>query len=68
MSLNAYIFSINNTPIDMHVNTHNSHFINHLLRIVGGNGAGRGICVRAQTIKLIVIYKLHVKGIYRWFY
>lgn len=52
----------------MHVNTHNSHFINHLLRIVGGNGAGRGICVRAQTIKLIVIYKLHVKGIYRWFY
>lgn len=41
-------------------NTHNSHFINHLLLIVGGNGAWYRACVRAQTIKLLVIYELHV--------
>lgn len=44
----------------MHSDPHNNRFINHLFLIVGANGPWYGAAVRAPTIKLIEIYKLHI--------
>lgn len=57
LALNFTISSIDNRLIYMHSIPHNSHFINHLLLIVGFNGAEYEACVRELTIKLIAIYK-----------
>ena len=51
------MFSI--TLVYMHSNTHSSHFINHLLLIGRVNGAVYEACAREQTIKWILIYRLH---------